>query len=72
MICILHAPRFSITDHGTLYNAAHGPRQQLHHLDHHRGSRQFGHNGHHNSLYPLQEEVLRAEFRGKAGAQGLV
>ena len=53
----------SITDHGTLYNAAHGPRQQLHLLDHHRVSRQFRHNDHHSSLYPLQEEVLRAEFR---------
>ena len=62
----------SITDHGTLYSAAPGPSHQSHHLDRHRGSLPFLHNGHHNSLYPLQEEVLRQEFRRKAGAQGLV
>ena len=61
----------SITDHSPTYSAAHGSTHQSRHLDRPWGSRQFCHKGH-RSLDPLQEEVLRAESRGKAGAQGLV
>ena len=62
---------FSITDHSPHNSAAHRPSQQPHNRDRPCGSRHFRHTKHH-SLDPFQEEVLRAKFRGKAGAHGLV
>ena len=58
------------TNHGPLYHAAHGHSHQVQSLDPPRAPHQF----HHNclpGLTPFQEQVLRAEFRGKEGAQGL-